>query len=93
MRYGHFELFIYTPSRKRACTGTRAARWGLASRNYPAQGAPGDVASFIGARQLWWPTRSVFEAGVRNDPKAFEQLVARGGNAVTLLAQAERFLR
>jgi hypothetical protein len=62
-------------------------------RNYPAQGAPDDVASLIGARQLWWPTRSAFEAGAQNDPKAFEQLVARGGNAVTLLAQAERFLR
>ena len=21
MRYGHFERFVYTPSRKRACTG------------------------------------------------------------------------
>src|SRR6266851_4645297 len=23
LRYGHFELFVYTPTRKRACTGAR----------------------------------------------------------------------
>jgi hypothetical protein len=51
-----------------------------------------DNPPYLGVRQLWWPTVSTFEAGVRNDPDAFNQLVAKVGSAVTLLAQAERFL-
>ena len=37
MRYGHFELFIYTPSRKRACTGSSLARfWSVFDRDLAA---------------------------------------------------------
>lgn len=63
-------------------------------RNHPSKAVHGDTPPYIGVRQLWWPTRSAFDAGVSNDREAFDQLVRKGGvNAVTLLAQAERFLR
>jgi hypothetical protein len=62
-------------------------------RNYPSKEIHGDKPPYLGVRQLWWPTLSAFEAGVRNDRDAFNQIVKKTGSAVTLLAQAERFLR
>ena len=62
-------------------------------RNYPIRDALGENPSFLGARQLWWPTRSAFESGVLADPEAFSALVSKAGSALTLLAQSERFLR
>lgn len=62
-------------------------------RNYPSREIHGDNPSYLGVRQLWWPTVSAFEAGVRKDRDAFNQLVKKARSAVTLLAQAERFLR
>lgn len=62
-------------------------------RNYPNREAHGENPSFLGARQLWWPTRSAFEAGVEADREAFSTLVSKSGSAITLLAQSERFLR
>lgn len=62
-------------------------------RNHPTGEIHGEDLSYRGVRQLWWPTRSAFENGVRNDVDAFKHLVSKAGNAVTLLAQAERFLR
>lgn len=53
-----------------------------------------DGATWLGARELWWPTLTAFHAGVAADRPAFDELVSRGGQgALTLLAQAERFLR
>jgi hypothetical protein len=53
-----------------------------------------DGATWLGARELWWPTLTAFHAGVAADRAAFDELVGRGGQgALTLLAQAERFLR
>ena len=62
-------------------------------RDYPSRAAHGDDPPYIGVRELWWPTVSAFEAGVRGDTEAFNELVSRGGDAVTLLVQAERLLR
>lgn len=58
-------------------------------RNYSI----GDKPSYIGVRQLWWPTLSAFEEGVAKDPEAFKHLLGQAGSSLTLLAQAERFLR
>lgn len=60
---------------------------------YPSREIHCDNPSYLGVRQLWWPTVSAFEAGVRNDRDVFNQLIKKAGCAVTLLAQAERLLR
>lgn len=62
-------------------------------RNHPSRAVHGDDPPFLGARQLWWPTVSAFEAGVNRDRDAFEGLVTKAGNAVVLLAESERYLR
>ncbi|NHF65607.1 EthD domain-containing protein [Xanthomonas hortorum] len=62
-------------------------------RNRPVRSIHGDTPPYLGVRQLWWPTLSAFNTGAAGDPEAFQALVARGGAAITLLAQAERFLR
>ncbi|MEU7562251.1 EthD domain-containing protein [Streptomyces eurythermus] len=64
------------------------------TRNRPDRTVHGDTPPFLGARQLWWPTLTDFTRGVQQDPGAFRELLARGGdNAVTLLARTERLLR
>jgi len=62
-------------------------------RNYPSRVIHDNNPLYLGVRQLWWPTLSAFEAGVQNDREAFDRLIKKAGSAVTLLAQAERFLR
>jgi hypothetical protein len=47
---------------------------------------------FRGVQELWWPTQSAFRAGVTAAPQALKKLLANGGDCVTLVAQAERFL-
>lgn len=63
------------------------------ARNHPVRALYGDAPPFLGARQLWWPTRTAFEDGVAADPAAFQELLARAGNAWTVLVQSERFVR
>ena len=53
----------------------------------------GDGAPFLGARQLWWPTLTAFQDGVDADRAAFDGLLAQAGQAVTMLAVSERFVR
>ena len=43
-----------------------------------------------GVRELWWPTLSAFEAGVRRNPGALETLLAKASDFHTLLGSAER---
>jgi hypothetical protein len=62
------------------------------TRNRPSTAVHGDDAPFLGARQLWWPTVSAFEAGVRADRAAFDRLVDQGGHAITMLTVSERFI-
>lgn len=62
-------------------------------RNYPSKEVHGDNPPYLGARQLWWATLSDFQKGVKKDPDAFKQILSNAGNSITLLAQAERFLR
>lgn len=62
-------------------------------RNTASAAVHGDDAAWLGARELWWPTQTAFERGVATDPEAFRELISSGGESVTLLAQAERFLR
>jgi uncharacterized protein (TIGR02118 family) len=45
---------------------------------------------FIGAREMWWPTLTVFNESVAADRKAWDKLVAQPG-AHTMLAIAERW--
>lgn len=62
-------------------------------RNTASAAVHGDDAAWLGARELWWPTFTAFQRGVAADPEAFRELISRAGESVTLLAQAERFLR
>ena len=53
-----------------------------------------DDSTWVGARELWWPTLTAFHTGVAADRAAFDELVSRGGqDALTLLVQSERYLR
>lgn len=61
--------------------------------NRPSAEVHGDSPPFLGVRQLWWPTLTAFEDGVDADRAAFDELIARGGHAITMLAVSERFLR
>jgi len=63
------------------------------ARNHPSRAFYGDTPPFLGARQLWWPTRTAFDDGVAADPEAFHQLIGRGGHALTVLVQSERGVR
>lgn len=47
-------------------------------------------APYVGLRELWWPTLTAFERGVRNAPDAWTTLQARPAKAFCLLTQAER---
>lgn len=51
-----------------------------------------DEGRLIGARELWWPTYSAFEAGVNSNPAAFQELVGRPAQATTMLCSAERMV-
>jgi len=46
--------------------------------------------AFIGVRELWWPTYTVFQNSVKADPQAFKDLVLKPG-VHNMLAQAERW--
>jgi hypothetical protein len=50
----------------------------------------GDDDPFIGVRELWWPTLSRFERGVKADLEAWRALIDRPANALTMLVQTER---
>jgi hypothetical protein len=43
--------------------------------------------------RLWWPTLTAFQDGVDADPAALDELLGRAGHDVTMLTEAERFLR
>ena len=62
-------------------------------RNYPSSEIHGDSPDYIGVRQLWWPTLSAFESGVRKNPEAFKELLEQAGQSFTTLTKVERFLR
>lgn len=63
------------------------------TRNTPNTAVHGDKPPLRAARQLWWPTVSAFENGVRGDRAAYDELISRAGHHTILLAQSERFLR
>ena len=48
--------------------------------------------SFLGVQELWWPSRTVFQRSVAAEPALFRDFIARAGNSVTLLANAERWI-
>jgi len=50
----------------------------------------GRPPEFIGVRELWWPTYTVFQNSVAADSEAWKSLVARPG-VHNMLAQAERW--
>jgi hypothetical protein len=62
-------------------------------RNYASREVHGDEPAYLGAREMWWPTVSAFEAGVESDREAFDELISQAPNSIILLAAAERFLR
>jgi EthD domain len=49
-------------------------------------------SSYLGCQELWWPTFTAFQAGVAASPATLEKFLANAGSALTLLAQAERFI-
>ncbi|MFW2828760.1 EthD domain-containing protein [Sphingomonas sp. ID0503] len=51
-----------------------------------------NAPTFIGLRELWWPTRLEFHKSADREPAALRALLDRGGRSVTMLAQAERFI-
>lgn len=59
-------------------------------RSYPAPEFHGDETPFLGVRELWWPTLTRFFEGVHSDPEAWDELIHRPKQAITMLAQAER---
>ncbi|HEY3657592.1 MAG TPA: EthD domain-containing protein [Steroidobacteraceae bacterium] len=61
-------------------------------RSRPIAAIHGDKPPFVGIRELWWPTLTAFEKGVKSDRPAFEQLISKCTNAKTLLCQAERVI-
>ncbi len=62
------------------------------TRAHPPRVPGGDEPSFLGLRELWWPTRAYFHRGVDRAPEALDILLKRAGASVTMLAQAERFI-
>jgi hypothetical protein len=59
----------------------------------PATFVPSHVnrpPTFIGVRELWWPTYTVFQNSVKTDPEAWKRLVVQPGMH-NMLAQAERW--
>jgi uncharacterized protein (TIGR02118 family) len=61
-------------------------------RSHPIKAVHGDAPPFLGVRELFWPTLSVFEACVAAAPGVLGQLLASGGAASVFLAQAERVI-
>lgn len=61
-------------------------------RCHPLAAVHSDDPSFLGLHELWWPTRSAFEAGVAAEADLFARFLGRAGAALTLLCQAERFI-
>lgn len=51
---------------------------------------PIDEGDFLGVRELFWPTLTAFETGVRSDPDAFAALRDRPERSFMLLTQTER---
>lgn len=62
------------------------------TRARPLKSLHGDEPSFLGLRELWWPTRAYFHQSVDRAPDVLDALLDRAGSAVTMLVQAERFI-
>lgn len=62
------------------------------TRATPVRAMHGDSPTFLGLRELWWPTRTMFERAVDAAPGALETLLGRAGKSWTTLVQAERFI-
>jgi len=56
-------------------------------RSYPVI-----AGEFLGVRELYWPTLTAFEMGVRGDPEAFATLRSRPAKSLVLLTQVERII-
>lgn len=62
------------------------------TRAVPLRAVHRDAPTFLGLRELWWPTRTHFHQAVDADRAAFEALLDHAGKATTMLVQAERFI-
>jgi hypothetical protein len=51
----------------------------------------GSAPPFAGVREMWWPTVTAFQDGVKRAKDAWDALVGAPPHAVTLLAHSERF--
>jgi len=49
-------------------------------------------APYTGVRELWWPTLTAFEQGVRSDLDAWQQLKERPAGSTWVLATSERLV-
>lgn len=59
-------------------------------RGIPLKELHGEEPPFLGVRELWWPTLTMFERGVAADRDAWSRLIDRPARSITMLAQAER---
>jgi uncharacterized protein (TIGR02118 family) len=58
----------------------------------PVQSVYGENPPFLGIRELFWPTQTVFETCVARAPEALARIIALAGPATQFLAQAERVI-
>lgn len=74
--------------------GALAARLGAFRHTCatPVKAVHGDAPTFLGPREIWWPTRTHFHRAVDADPAAWETLLGRAGKATNMLVQAERYI-
>ena len=47
--------------------------------------------AFSGVRELWWPTLTAFRVGIAEDPSAWQALISRHPETISLLVSSERF--
>ena len=60
-------------------------------RCWPRKSIHGDAPPYLGVRELWWPTLTLFQKGIAAAPKAFAALLGEQEGSVIMLAQAERW--
>jgi hypothetical protein len=51
-----------------------------------------DGISYLGVRELWWPTVSEFEVGITRGSDAWSRLQANAGSSFSMLVQSERVI-
>lgn len=61
------------------------------ARYRPHQSLNPAVPPLIGIRELFWPTVTAFEKGIKSAPEVWDELISRPAEGTTLLVQSERY--